>query len=217
MLYYNATEEFSTKVNEVERLIELATENTPDRELFLKLAAISLVTKFQVFVENLMQEFSEKLKGVPSKKLPIHMRINSILLRNEKSPLDLIKKKPIPYGPNEFNEIKKFINDINRLHKGYKIDDSFNIKLTFPLGKTGQEELIHLFQQIKGEKEPFKNFDTESMKFNQLNSHLYRRHNAVHHDSFFGTERDLRDGVNFFRNLATYMDDYLNVTNFICE
>ena len=55
--HYEATSEFMQSVSEVEKLTILASSNDENRTLFLKLAVVSLVTKFQVFVEKALNEY----------------------------------------------------------------------------------------------------------------------------------------------------------------
>ena len=81
MLYhYEATSEFMQSVSEVEKLTALASSDDENRTLFLKLAVVSLVTKFQVFVEKALDEFKYNLNGMTSGRLPLYMKMNAIRL-----------------------------------------------------------------------------------------------------------------------------------------
>ena len=55
--HYEATSEFIQSISEVEKLTTLASSDEENRTMFLKLAVVSLVTKFQVFVEKALEEF----------------------------------------------------------------------------------------------------------------------------------------------------------------
>ena len=78
--HYEATSEFMQSVSEVEKLVALASFDDENRTLFLKLAAVSLVTKFQVFVEKALDEFRYKLNGMTSGRLSLYMKMNAIRL-----------------------------------------------------------------------------------------------------------------------------------------
>ena len=53
--HYDATSDFHTSIAEVETLLTLASSDDTNRTMFLKLSMVSLVTKFQVFVEKILQ------------------------------------------------------------------------------------------------------------------------------------------------------------------
>lgn len=54
---YEATSDFESSISEADTLLVLANSDDNNRVLFLKLAIISAVTKFQVFVEKILDEF----------------------------------------------------------------------------------------------------------------------------------------------------------------
>lgn len=76
--HYEATCDFEKSISEVYTLLNLATSNDDNRNLFLKLAIISAVTKFQVFVEKILDEFRYNLNGKTSKNLSTYMILNSL-------------------------------------------------------------------------------------------------------------------------------------------
>lgn len=78
--HYEATAEFMQSISEVEKLTALVASDNENRTLFLKLAVVSLVTKFQVFVEKSLDEFKYNLNGMTSSCLPLYMKMNAIRL-----------------------------------------------------------------------------------------------------------------------------------------
>ena len=83
--HYEATSDFHISVAEVETLLTLASSDDTNRTMFLKLSMVSLVTKFQVFVEKILAEFRFQLNDKPSGKLPVHLKMNSIRIGLEKN------------------------------------------------------------------------------------------------------------------------------------
>lgn len=77
---YEATTDFFSSITEVDTLIELAEQDNSNRSLFLKLAVVSLVTKFQVFVETILEEFRYRLNNKPSRALSTYLLMNSLRL-----------------------------------------------------------------------------------------------------------------------------------------
>ena len=78
--HYEATTDFENSISEADTLLELATSDDNNRVLFLKLAIISAVTKFQVFVEKVLEEFRYELNDKPSQNLSTYMKLNSLRL-----------------------------------------------------------------------------------------------------------------------------------------
>lgn len=206
---YEATSDFESSISEADTLLELANSDDNNRVLFLKLAIISAVTKFQVFVEKILDEFRYELNDKPSQNLSTYMKLNSlrISLSEGNSLIGLTKH-------NHFTEEKKnkivqylqsisYISDDNCL-----INDDFRFTTKFPLGRTGKNELINLLKQIDGDKNPFAKFGNE--RFDNLDSILQTRHNIIHQDRFSGTEKTVRESVDFLKDLVVYIDEYLS-------
>ena len=84
-LHYDATSDFHSAIAEVETLLTLASSDDNNRTLFLKLSMVSIVTKFQVFVEKILEEFRYQLNDKPSGKLPTHLKMNSLRIGLEKT------------------------------------------------------------------------------------------------------------------------------------
>ena len=78
--HYEATSEFIQSISEVEKLTTLAPSDEENRTMFLKLAVVSLVTKFQVFVEKALEEFRYSINGTKSSNLPLYMKMNAVRL-----------------------------------------------------------------------------------------------------------------------------------------
>lgn len=212
--YFDATEDFLKRQNEICILLETANEkNEENKETFLKLAVVSLVTKFQVYIESLLKEFEYQVRhsNIKYKDLPLHMRLNSIKMDIEKSALNNLLKH------NKFNEctqqkIVAYINSINHIANEEKIvNDDLKIKTSFPLGRTGREELLDLFKQIEGKENIFINEeDVEIIDLNQLDSLLLTRHLIVHQDRFGQTENKIREYKQYVEHISLYCDAYLS-------
>lgn len=94
--HYEATSDFENSISEIDTLLELATSDDNNRVLFLKLSIVSAVTKFQVFVEKILEEFRYELNNKPSRKLSTYIKMNSLRLSlNDNNVLiGLTKHKP---------------------------------------------------------------------------------------------------------------------------
>ena len=206
--HYEATSEFIQSISEVEKLTALASSDDENRSLFLKLAVVSLVTKFQVFVEKALDEFRYTINGMKSGSLPLHMKMNAVRLSVlDGNPLLSMQNK-IDFAEEKKNRIVSYLDSISFISDdNAEIDESFLFKTKFPLGKTGKGELVKLLSQIDGNQNPFESFDTDD--FDKLDSVLQTRHLIVHQDRFTGTETTVSDNVAFLKNLVEYIDGYL--------
>ncbi len=207
--HYDATSDFENSISEANILLELATSDDNNRVLFLKLAIILAVTKFQVFVEKILEEFRYELNDKPSQNLSTYMKLNSLKLSlNEGNALVGLTKH------NNFTEDKKtkivrYIQSISYISDdNYQINDVFQFSTKYPLGRTGKKELVNLLKQIDGEENPFANFGNE--KFDNLDSVLQTRHNIIHQDRFNGTETTVKESIKFLKDLVIYIDEYLS-------
>ena len=100
--HYDATSDFHTSIAEVETLLTLSSTDDTNRTMFLKLSMVSLVTKFQVFVEKILEEFRYQLNDKPSGKLPLYLKMNSLRIGLEKDNVLIGLSKH-----NNFTEKKK--------------------------------------------------------------------------------------------------------------
>ncbi len=69
-LNFESSRDFYISLESVDTLTRFAVnedkkDNQDNRDLFLKLAIVSMVTRFQVFIEAIMEEFSFNLKAQP--------------------------------------------------------------------------------------------------------------------------------------------------------
>ena len=207
--HYDATSDFHASIAEVETLLTLASSDDTNRTMFLKLSMVSLVTKFQVFVEKILDEFRYQLNDKPSGKLPLYLKMNSLRIGLEKDNVLIGLSKHNNFTEKKKNNIVKYLNSIS-----YISDDTvtsngdflFNTK--FPLGKTGRQELVNLLVQIDGNTDPFNEFGSE--KFEKLDSVLQMRHAIIHQDRFSGTEQTVKENLDFLKELAEYIDEYLD-------
>ena len=207
-LHYDATSDFHTSITEVDTLLTLASSDDTNRTLFLKLSIVSLVTKFQVFVEKILEEFRYQLNDKPSGKLPTHLKMNSLRIGLEKNHALTGLDKHREYTEEKKENIVRYLNSISYISDdNVIINENLKFNTKFPLGKTGRKELVDLMLQIDGNKEPFEAFGNE--RFAKLDSILLIRHAIIHQDRFNGTEQTVRDGLTFLKDLADYIDEYL--------
>ncbi|MBO5145955.1 MAG: hypothetical protein J6C19_10555 [Lachnospiraceae bacterium] len=158
--HFDATEDFLMRQNEIKILLETAQEKDDIRkETFFKLSIVSLVTKFQVFVESVLKEFVYliKINHIQYKRLPLYMKLNSVKIDVVNNALVNLSKH------NKFDEdtrqkIEKYILSIDYIFKDEQIvNENLKLKTSFPLGRTGKDELLNLFKQIKGDENIFSN------------------------------------------------------------
>lgn len=206
--HYEATSEFIQSISEVEKLTTLASSDEENRTMFLKLAVVSLVTKFQVFVEKVLEEFRYSINGTKSSNLPLYMKMNAVRLSVlNGNPLLSMQSQKI-FTEEKKNRLVSYLDSISFISDDdAEINDSFLFKTKFPLGKTGKGEIVELLSQIDGSENPFENFVADD--FNKLDSVLQTRHLIIHQDRFTGTEATVAGNITFLKNLVEYIDDYL--------
>ena len=206
---YEATSDFHTSIAEVETLLTLATSDDTNRTMFLKLSMVSLVTKFQVFVEKILEEFRYQLNDKLSGKLPLYLKMNSLRIGLEKDNVLIGLSKHNNFTEKKKNNIVKYLNSISYISDDtVTINGDFLFNTKFPLGKTGRQELVNLLVQIDGNTDPFNEFGIE--KFEKLDSVLQMRHAIIHQDRFSGTEQTIKENLDFLKELAEYIDEYLD-------
>lgn len=207
--HYEATSDFHISVAEVETLLTLASSDDTNRTMFLKLSMVSLVTKFQVFVEKILAEFRFQLNDKPSGKLPVHLKMNSIRIGLEKNHALTGLDKHREYTEEKKENVVRYLNSISYISDDtVRINDDLYFNTKYPLGKTGRKELVDLFSQIDGNKEPFEAFGSE--KFEKLDSLLLTRHSIIHQDRFNGTDQTIKENLDFIKELVVYIDEYLD-------
>ena len=207
--HYDATSDFHTSIAEVETLLTLASSDDTNRTMFLKLSMVSLVTKFQVFVEKILEEFRYQLNDKPSGKVPIHLKMNSLRISLDKDRALVGLEKYREYTEEKKENVVRYLNSISYISDDtVKINDELYFNTKFPLGKTGKKELVDLLTQIDGNKEPFDAFGSE--KFAKLDSLLMTRHSIIHQDRFNGTDQTVKENLDFLKELVEYIDNYLD-------
>ena len=207
--HYDATSDFHTSIAEVETLLTLSSFDDTNRTMFLKLSMVSLVTKFQVFVEKILEEFRYQLNDKPSGKLPLYLKMNSLRIGLEKDNVLIGLSKHNNFTEKKKNNIVKYLNSISYISDDtVTINGDFLFNTKFPLGKTGRQELVNLLVQIDGNTDPFNEFGSE--KFEKLDSVLQMRHAIIHQDRFSGTEQTVKENLDFLKELAEYIDEYLD-------
>ena len=143
--HYDATSDFHTSIAEVETLLTLASSDDTNRTMFLKLSMVSLVTKFQVFVEKILDEFRYQLNDKPSGKVPIHLKMNSLRISLDKDRALMGLEKYREYTEEKKENVVRYLNSISYISDDtVKINDELYFNTKFPLGKTGKKELVDL-------------------------------------------------------------------------
>lgn len=211
--HFDATEDFLRRQNEIDILLETAEEKNDDRkDTFLKLAVVSLVTKFQVYIESVFKEFLYQIRNhnIKYKALPLYMKLNSVKIDVGNNALVNLAKH------NKFNEetkskITDYISSISYIMEEEQlVNENLKLRTSFPLGRTGKEELLELFEQIQGEKNIFLNENGEEIiDLNQLDALLLTRHLIIHQDRFSQTDTTIRDYQSYLYELVEYCDNYL--------
>lgn len=209
-LVFESSQDFYLSLEAVDTLVSFAeTEdskgNQDNRDLFLKLSVVSMVTKFQVFVEAIMEEFTFKLKSsnITFNILPVHLKLNSIRLLSEGFIICKKLTNQATYDERKITTIKNHISEIDSHFSNEKINDNLSIKVKFPLGKTGKSELISLFSQIEGKNI----FEEADFDINQIDGLLQKRHLIVHQDISPGlTEGDILKYQHYLKKICKFVD-----------
>lgn len=212
---FTASDDFFTSQKNITTLVKFAREqdrkgNQDNRNLFLKLSVVTLVTRFQVYVESVLKEFDFKIKQTNkvNRDIPLHFRLNSIKIETSKKPIHVRLENPTEYNAAKFTEINTLIallnnwcDDNNIIHPDLKFETKY------PLGAQGLSELKKLFKQIDG-KDIFSKarFDIE-----KLNEILRRRHDIIHEDNNQQlTELSVTNYKKFMGTVVKFIDRYLN-------
>ena len=178
----------------------------------MKLGVVLLVTRFQVYVERILEEFDFELKksNKLNSELPLHLRLYSIKIHSEKKAIYNELKDPTAYNGEKLNSIKGIVNILNNFcDDTLTIHQDLKIETKFPLGKQGLNELKNLFKQIEG-KDIFEN---ASFDINKLNEILNRRHNIIHEDANDQlTELKVKEYKDFIALVVKHIDKYLKKT-----
>lgn len=189
---------------------QIAKGNENKRNLFLKLCVVQLVTRFQVYIENVLQEFHYKLKqsNKLNQELPLHYRLNSIKIETQKNQIHRTLEDPTKYNSQKMAEIVTYVtllhswcDDNQQIHADLKFDTKF------PLGATGLGELKKLLKQVDG-KDMFAHVKFDIEKLNEI---LRRRHDIIHEDKNQQiTENTIKEYKAFLEKVVKHIDRYLN-------
>jgi hypothetical protein len=213
--HLDATQKFFQGIDSVDTLIDFAIKenkggNAKNYDLFLNLAVVNLVTKFQVLVENSLEEFLYQIQNANKtyQDLPLNLRLHSLkyLLGSSK-----ILPNKLEH-PQKYNQLilQQVTNELQSLYKiglnDAKIDGNFKFNTQFPMGQQGVNELIDLYKQINGENI----FEEADMDKNKLNEILRRRHEIIHDDvNHQLTVVKVREYKIFLEEVVIFIDHYL--------
>ena len=212
--HFDATEDFLVRQSEIHILLNTANEKNDKKDTFLKLAVVSLVTKFQVYVESVLKEFLyyTTSSNIRYNKLSIYMRLNSIRIGLNDNALSKLSKHN-KFDLDTSGKIKNYLESINYIiDENLVVDEKLKINTSFPLGRTGKGELLGLFKQIDGDDNIFRDKDTNEdiIDIDQLDSLLQTRHLIIHQDRFNQTENKIKEYINYLNEVVLFCDDYLN-------
>lgn len=208
---FEATRDFFISLKEISILYGLAIKGDENRMLFLKLSVVTLVTKFQVYVEKVLKEVLFRIikQRKPNRALPSHIRLNSIRLFSIENNLPKKLENQDDYGATKQLEVNRHVN-VLLMHcdDSAPICDEYRLSTKFPLGKTGANELLDLFKQFEGNKNIFL---TSGVDIEKLNAILNIRHNIIHQDANPAplTEVKIKEDIKYFRDLVLCVDQYL--------
>lgn len=212
---FTATDDYFVSQKNITTLVKFAREqdrkgNQDNRNLFLKLSVVTLVTRFQVYVENVLKEFDYKIKQTQklNRDIPLHYRLNSLKLETMERPIHVQLANPTEYNQAKYTEVNSFIsllsdwcNDNNPIHPDLKFETKF------PLGATGLRELKKLFKQVDGNDI----FARARFDIEKLNEILRRRHDIIHEDKNQQiTEQTVDNYKKFMERVVKHIDRYLN-------
>ncbi len=183
-----------------------------NRNLFLKLGVVLIVTQFQVFVEKILDEYHYEIKqsNKQNRQLPLYLRLQSLKLLIDQNRIHQSLENPTTYSEKKLNEIKSIVENLHSMCNDDEIiPSSMEIIKKYPLGKQGLTELKQLFRQIEG-KDIFENVSFDILKLNEI---LNRRHNIIHEDSNDQlTEVTVKSYKDFIGKVVKHINKYLDTT-----
>jgi hypothetical protein len=214
---FEATKDFQNSLVDIDTLLDFAEKentvnNASNRMLFLKLSIVSMVTKFQVYIEKVLGEFLFQVRNSrkKNKELPLHSRLNSIKLISTEYILSKQLMDPEVYNEAKYKEVNDHVVILNRhCDQEGVICEEYCLNIKFPMGKTGVNELLNLFKQFEGKGNIFEAY---SIDIEKLNGILNIRHNIIHQDANPSplTEVLVKDYMEYFKSLVVCIDNYLN-------
>lgn len=132
---------FIDSLEEVDFLISQAFTSNPNYTTYIKSSILLLTTKFEKFLEDIVDEYIAILNSLTVTFIPDDLKINSSIFLIEKT-------KQILNLPHKKNELKSIILDINNLWKENYPVDKLQISNKFNYGKHGSEDMANLFYRI---------------------------------------------------------------------
>ncbi len=214
---FEATTDFQNSLSDINTLLDFAekantAQNDSNRMLFLKLSIVSMVTKFQVYVEKVLGEFlfQIRISKKKNKELPLHSRLNSMKLISTEYVLSNQLMNPETYNEAKYKEVNDYVVLLN-MHCDQEgaICKEYCLNIRFPMGKTGVNELLGLFKQFEGKSNIFEAY---SIDIEKLNGILSMRQNIIHQDVNPSplTEVLAKDYMSYIQSLAVCIDRYLH-------
>lgn len=213
-LTFESSRDFISSHKNIKVLLRYALKeekkgNESNRNLFLKLALVLLVTRFQVFIESLLKEFDYNLKSKQKalSRMPSHYRINSFSIVINKKHLHKEVENPQTFNRQKIDLVSEQVRIYSDILSDESIiDNQIHFNTKFPMGKNGLNEIIDLFKQLEGKNI----FDNVPFDVNRINEILSRRHAVIHEDRNQQlTEVTLNTYCEFLTNVARHMDQYL--------
>lgn len=215
--HFEASKDFQKSLSDVEILLDFAekegaAQNDFNRKLFLKLCVVSLVTKFQVYIQKILEELLFQIRNSKkrNKELPLHSRLNSIKLLTTEYSLSKQLMDSTTYNGSKYREVHDHVFTLSmHCDQESSICKEYLLNTKFPMGKRGVNELLSLFKQFEGKDNIFESYTKDIEKLNGI---LEIRHNIVHQDADPSplTEVLIRDYMGYIQSLADCIDDYLN-------
>ncbi|WP_461466699.1 HEPN domain-containing protein [Parvimonas micra] len=145
MMFDSSKKFYGECSKEVEKLIELSTSNQELIQLFISSAVVLLGAKFESCIENLIEEYVNKINDESSKnKVPDELKFSSIYnkLVEYKERINNNHYDCFETDQNFLDEFSKFVNGIINNSNRLKINNKFSY------GKHGYKELVKLFKNI---------------------------------------------------------------------
>jgi type III secretory pathway component EscR len=116
-----ASKEFYLSLTSVDTLVHFAKKedkknNSENRTLFLKLSIVLMVTRFQVYIESILNEFKNKMidMNLSLDKVPEFMKLNSLRLITSKIILSKKLNNLDAYDSQKYDQIHKHIKILKR-------------------------------------------------------------------------------------------------------
>ena len=214
---FESTQDFQNSLKDIDALLCFAEKanvahDDSNRMLFLKLSVVSVVTKFQVYVQKVLNEFLFQIKKSKkkNKELPLHSRLNSMKLISTDYVLSNQLQNPEQYNGAKYTEVNDHVAVLNiHCDQECTIREGYRLNTKFPMGKKGVNELLDLFKQLEGKNNVFEDF---SIDIEKLNGILAIRHNIIHQDANPSplTEVLIKDYMDYIQSLVVCIDTYLN-------